>query len=94
MSFKKNLEPSEKSFTSFKVHKKFTFTEADSGSGVFAVPIIQGTDSNLYGFSKSTAQSKTISGSIFYKTPTMIIYKTLDKNYVVLTQDNLVQLLL
>ena len=70
MSFKKNLEPLEKSFTSFKVHKKFTFTEVDSGSGVFAVPIIQGTDSNLYGFSKSTAQSKTISGSVFYKTPT------------------------
>ena len=70
MSFKKNLDPSDKSFTSFTVNKKFSFTERDSGSGVFAVPIIQGTDANLHGFSKTTASSKTISGSVFFKVPT------------------------
>ena len=70
MSLKKNLDPSDKSFTSFTVNKKFSFTEKDSGSGVFAVPIVRGTDANLHGFSTSTASSKTISGSVFYKTPT------------------------
>ena len=70
MSIKKNLDPSDKSFTSFTVNKKFSFTDRDSGSGVFAVPIIRGTDANLHGFSTSTASSKTISGSVFYKTPT------------------------
>ena len=70
MSIKKNLDPSDKSFTSFTVNKKFSFTERDSGSGIFAVPIISGTDANLYNFLKSTATSKTISGSVFYKTPT------------------------
>lgn len=69
MSFKKSLEESDKSKSSFQVHKKFTFTEADSGSGVFAIPIVQGTDSNLYNFSIDTADSKTVSGSVFYKTP-------------------------
>ena len=69
MSFKKNLDPSDKSFTSFTVNKKFSFTDRDSGSGVFAVPIIRGTDANLHGFSTTTATSKTISGSVFYKTP-------------------------
>ena len=70
MSFKKNLDPSEKSFTSFTVNKKFSFTERDSGSGFFSVPIIKGTDANLHGFSISTATSKTVSSSVFYKTPT------------------------
>tara|TARA_Y100001972_G_scaffold53173_1_gene65085 strand:- start:250 stop:1359 length:1110 start_codon:yes stop_codon:yes gene_type:complete len=69
MSFKKSLEESDKSKSSFQVHKKFKFTEADSGSGVFAIPIVQGTDSNLYNFSTDTADSKTVSDSVFYKTP-------------------------
>jgi hypothetical protein len=69
MSFKKSLEESDKSKSSFQVHKKFKFTEADSGSGVFAIPIVQGTDSNLYNFSTDTADSKTVSGSVFYKAP-------------------------
>ena len=59
MSIKKNLDPSDKSFTTFTVNKKFSFTERDSGSGIFAVPIIRGTDANLYNFLKSTATSKT-----------------------------------
>ena len=60
MSFKKTLEPENKSITSFQVHKTFTFTEADSGSGIYSIPIIKGTNSNLFEFSTSTAASKTI----------------------------------
>ena len=77
MSFKKNLEPSDISLSSFQVHKSFSFTDTDSGSGVFSVPITSGTDSGLYGFSISTASSKTISGSTFYKVPTYHMINTL-----------------
>ena len=77
MSFKKNLEPNDISLSSFQVHKKFSFTDTDSGSGVFSVPITNGTDSGLYGFSISTASSKTISGSVFYKIPTYHMINTL-----------------
>ncbi len=69
MSFKKSLEPENKSITSFEVHKTFTFTEADSGSGIYSIPLIKGTASNLNNFSTSTATSTTISGNTFYKTP-------------------------
>jgi hypothetical protein len=77
MSFKKNLEPSDISLSSFQVHKKFSFTDTDSGSGVFSVPIIKGSDSNLYDFSTSTASTKTISGSVFYKVPNYHMINTL-----------------
>ena len=70
MSLRKNLEPEDVLISSFQVHKSFTFTEADSGSGVYAIPIIKGTDSNLYNFNVDTADSKTISASVFYKVPT------------------------
>ena len=70
MSFKKNLEPENISITSFETHKDFTFTNEDSGSGIYVVPLIKGTSSNLSGFDTGTATSKTISASIFYKTPT------------------------
>ena len=77
MSFKKSLEPENKSITSFEVHKTFTLTEADSGSGVYSIPLIKGTDSNLYNFSTSTATSTTISGNTFYKTPSWYSINTL-----------------
>ena len=54
MSFKKNLEPTDVSLTSFEVYKSFSFTERDSGSGVFAVPLTKGTDSTLFDFSTQT----------------------------------------
>ena len=77
MSFKKNLETSDVSLTSFQVHKKFSFTEVDSGSGVFSVPIIKGSDSNLFNFKTTTADSETISGSTFYKVPDYHMINTL-----------------
>ena len=48
MSLRKNLEPEDVLISSFQVHKSFTFTEADSGSGVYAVTLVKGTDSNSY----------------------------------------------
>ena len=70
MSFKKTLEPDNKSITSFQVHKTFSFTEADSGSGIYSIPLIKGTDSNLQNFSTTTATSTTISGNVFFRVPT------------------------
>ena len=70
MSIYKNIEPDNVLISSFKTHKTFTFTEADSGSGLYVVPITKGTDSNLYNFSTDSAASKTISASVFYKVPT------------------------
>ena len=78
MSFKKNLEPENISITSFETHKDFTFTNVDSGSGLYVVPIIKGTSSNLSGFDIETATSKTISASVFYKTPT---YHSINRLY-------------
>jgi len=79
MSFKKNLEPEDVLVSSFQVHKTFSFTEADSGSGIYSVPITKGTDSTIYNFNLDDATSKTIgystgsnasSQSVFYKVPT------------------------
>ena len=69
MSFRKNIEPSDVLISSFQVHKTFTFTDTDSGSGFFAVPLIKGSDSNLYDFS-ATADSSTFSGSTYYHVST------------------------
>lgn len=77
MSFKKSLGPEEKSVTSFEVNKSFTFTEADSGSGIYSVPLTKSSDSNLYNFDSSTASSKTISGNSFYNVPTWHSINTL-----------------
>jgi hypothetical protein len=77
MSFK-NLESEDILISPFEVHKTFTVTNVDSGSAVYAIPITKGSDSNLYGFSTSTASSKVISGSTFYKVPT---YYTINKMF-------------
>ena len=70
MAIYKNIEPDNVLITSFKTYKAFKFTEADSGSGLFVIPIIKGTDSNLYNYNTDTADIKTISASVFYKVPT------------------------
>jgi len=70
MSFKKDLEPGNASIFSFETYKDFTLTNVDSGSGLYVVPIIKGTSSNLSNFNIDTTTSKTISASVFYKTPT------------------------
>ena len=65
----KNITPENVLISSFKTHKTFTFTEADSGSGLYNIPVIKGNDTNLYDFSVDDADTKTISQSVFYKTP-------------------------
>ena len=70
MSFRKNIEPNDVLLSSFQVHKTFTFTDVDSGSGFFSFPIIKGTDSNLYDYDTTTDASTTISESIYYRIPT------------------------
>ena len=59
MSLRKNLEPEDVLISSFQVHKSFTFTEADSGSGVYAVTLVKGTDSNSYDYDPTTAASSS-----------------------------------
>ena len=78
MSFKKNLEPEDVLISSFETHKTFTLTEADSGSGVYAVNLVKPTDSNLHDFDISSATTKTVSSSVFYSVPT---YQTIYKLY-------------
>ncbi|MAH43906.1 hypothetical protein CL614_09380 [archaeon] len=68
MSFK-NLESEDILISSFEVHKTFNVTNVDSASGVYAIPIIKGSDSNLYGWNTDDSASKTISSSVFYKVP-------------------------
>jgi len=86
MSIMKNLEPEDILISSFQVHKTFTFTNTDSGSGVYGIPLVKGTDSNLYSYSLSTAASSSFgSGSsdspktrTFYHVP---LYHTINKLY-------------
>ena len=70
MSFRKNIEPGNVLISSFQVNKTFKFTDTDSGSGFFSVPLVKGSDSNLYNFKGSTADSSTFSGSTYYHVPT------------------------
>ena len=72
MSVYKNIEPENVLISSFKVHKTFSFTEADSGSGLYAIPIVQGNNISLYSYgtnSDEAIHSKTITGSVFQKVP-------------------------
>ena len=86
MSLRKNLEPEDVLISSFQVHKSFTFTEADSGSGVYAVTLVKGTDSNSYDYDPATAASSSFgTGSAdspktrtFFHVP---LYHTINKLY-------------
>tara|TARA_R110002020_G_scaffold62369_2_gene167024 strand:+ start:698 stop:1783 length:1086 start_codon:yes stop_codon:yes gene_type:complete len=70
MSQFKNLELDDILISPFQVNKTFSVTNYDSGSGVYAISITKGTDSNLYGFEPSTSTSQTISSNVFYNVPT------------------------
>ena len=59
----KPLDPSDINITPFKVHKEFTLTEADSGSGVYSFRAIS---SSAHNFDKDTAVKKTYSSASFY----------------------------
>ena len=50
----KNLESDDILISPFEVHKTFTVTNNDSGSGVYSVQITKGSDSNLYGWDNTS----------------------------------------
>ena len=52
----KDISPSDKSITPFKTYKQFTFTNSDSGSGVFG---LQGTSGSFHNFLTGSATSQS-----------------------------------
>ena len=56
MGIYKNLNPEDVTLRSFQVHKEFTFTNNDSGSGVYGIRAISGS---VYNFKSSTANSQS-----------------------------------
>jgi len=52
----KNIEPEDVAIRPFQVHKKFTFTNNDSGSGVYG---LVGVSGSTYNFKTSTADSQS-----------------------------------
>jgi len=73
----KNLESDDILISPFQVHKTFTVTNNDSGSGVYSVQITKGSDSNLYDWD-NTSPSVTLSGNQYFKIPT---YYTINNLY-------------
>ena len=65
----KNLESSDILLSSFEVHKTFTVTNEDTGSGVYPFQITKGTDATQYGWGTDTGLKTTLSGSTFYSIP-------------------------
>jgi len=65
----KNLESSDVLLSSFEVHKTFTVTNEDTGSGVYSFQITKGTDATQYGWGTDTGLNTTLSGSTFYSIP-------------------------
>ena len=56
MGIYKNLNPEDVSLRSFEVHKEFTFSNNDSGSGVYGIRAISGS---IHNFQHSTANSQS-----------------------------------
>ena len=54
MGIYKTLNPEDVSLRSFQVHKKFTLTNNDSGSGVYGLRAISGSNYNFKANSSST----------------------------------------
>ena len=72
----KNIDSDDILISPFEVHKTFTVTNNDSGSGVYSIPITKGTDSNLYNWS-TTSDSKTIFTASFYEIPSYYMINTM-----------------
>ncbi len=56
----KNVDPSDVSVKEFVTNKRFTVTDADSGSGVFG---LTGTSSSNYAFAVDTADKTTFTNT-------------------------------
>ena len=52
----KNIDPTNKSIKPFKVHKNFTLTNNDSGSGHF---VLKAESGSIYNFSTGSAASQS-----------------------------------
>jgi|TARA_Y100000310_G_scaffold36717_1_gene34579 hypothetical protein len=82
----RDLEPEDVLVSSFQVNKTFTFTDANSGSGVYGVHAVKSTPSTLYNYNLTTANSSSFgTGSAdapktrtFYKIP---LWHTINKLY-------------
>lgn len=72
----KNIDSDDILISPFEVHKTFTVTNNDSGSGVYSIPITKGTDSNLYDFD-TTSDSKSIFTASFFEIPNYYMINTL-----------------
>jgi hypothetical protein len=68
MNFK-NLESDDILITPFQVHKTFTVSNHDSGSGIYSIPITKGSTTNLYNFSADST-SKTVFTASYYEVST------------------------
>ena len=73
MSIYKNIDPENVLISSFKVHKTFSLTEADSGSGLYVIPIYHNRTGSFTGhesaYETATALSTTVTGSVFQQVP-------------------------
>ena len=73
MSVYKSIEPENVLISSFKVHKTFSLTEADSGSGLYVIPIYHNRTGSFTGhesaYETATALSTTVTGSVFQQVP-------------------------
>ena len=73
MSIYKNIDPENVLISSFKVHKTFYLTEADSGSGFYVIPIYHNRTGSFKrhesAYETATALSTTVTGSVFQQVP-------------------------
>ena len=72
----KNIDSDDILISPFEVHKTFTVTNNDSGSGVYSIPITKGTDSSLYDWT-TASDSKTIFTASFYEIPSYYMINTM-----------------
>ena len=84
----KNLESSDILISSFEVHKTFTLSDYDSGSGLYSFKISKGSDSTQYGWNVDDAEKTEISSSTFYSLPNYYVinnmfYRDLNQLYEV-----------
>ncbi len=90
MGIYKNIKPEDVSLRSFQVHKEFTFSNTDSGSGVYGFRAIS---SSILNFDPDTATKTTFDSASFYHIPTWFMinqmyYRDTQNNYNNFGQNN------
>ena len=79
----KRLDPRDINITPFKVYKKFTVTNVDSGSGIYGFRAISGSATN---FDKDSATKATFDSASFFQIPSYFMinhlyYRDTDNPY-------------